>query len=189
MYFPLLSGEFPFVTLIVRATDDPNLVSLPVQKEMRNLEPDLPAVTVRSMDEMMFGSTQQNRFGLTLIALFAGLAVILASVGLYGVLAYSVGQRTGEFGVRIALGADTPKIARLILWQGMKPTIAGIVLGLAGSLATTRLVQTMLYDVKPSDPIVVVSVVVLLVMIALAACFVPAWRATRIDPVAALRAE
>jgi ABC-type antimicrobial peptide transport system permease subunit len=105
------------------------------------------------------------------------------------VLAYSVGQRTGELGVRIALGADTPKIARLILCQGLKPAIAGIVLGLGGSLASTRLVQTMLYDVNPSDPIVLAGVVVLLVMIALVACFVPAWRATRIDPFTALRAE
>ncbi len=189
MYFPLLKGAFSFATLMVRASGDPNSLSLPLQKEMRNLEPDLPAVTVRSMDEMMFGSTQQNRLGLTLIALFAVLAVILASVGLYGVLAYSVGQRTGELGVRIALGADTPKIARLILWQGLKPASAGIVLGLAGSLAATRLVQTMLYDVNPSDPIVLAGVVVLLLMITLVACFVPAWRATRIDPVTALHAE
>ena len=189
MYFPLLKGSFSFATLMVRASGDPNSLSLPVQKEMRNLEPDLPAVTVRSMDEMMFGSTQQNRFGLTLIALFAGLAVILASVGLYGVLAYTVGQRTGELGVRIALGADTKKIARLVLWQGLKPAIVGIVLGLAGSLAATRLVQTMLYDVKPGDPIVLAGVVILLVMITLVACFVPAWRAARIDPVTALRAE
>jgi len=189
MYFPLFRGDYPYATLIVRAAGDPNLLSLPIQKQMRGLDPDLPAVTVRTMDEIMWGSTEQNRFGLTLIAIFAALAVILASVGLYGVLAYSVSRRTGELGIRIALGARGSAITRLIVWQGLKPALAGIAVGTGGGLAATRLLQTMLYDVSPTDPAVLAAVAVLLLTIALAACLLPAWRATRIDPVVALRVE
>jgi ABC-type lipoprotein release transport system permease subunit len=137
----------------------------------------------------MWGGTQQNRFGLTLIALFAALAVILAAVGLYGVLAYSVGQRAGELGVRIALGAQTPAITRLVVWQGLKPALAGIAVGMAGGLAATRLLETMLFEVKPNDPIVTSAVVVTLMAITLAACALPAWRASCIDPAITLRAE
>jgi predicted permease len=189
MYFPLFRGDRSFATLMVRASGDPNLLSLPIQKQMRALDPDLPAVTVKTMDQVMWGGTQQNRFGLTLIALFAALAVILAAVGLYGVLAYSVGQRAGELGVRIALGAQTPVITRLVVWQGLKPALAGIAVGMAGGLAATRLLETMLFEVKPNDPIVTSAVVVTLMAITLAACALPAWRASCIDPAITLRAE
>ena len=189
MYFPLFRGSLRMAALMIRATGDPNLLSLPVQKEMRRMDSDLPAVTVQTMDELMWGATQQNRFGLALIGMFAGLAVILASVGLYGVLAYSVSQRTSELGVRIALGAGRSSITNLVLWQGLKPALAGIAAGIGGGVAATRLLQSLLYNVSPADPVVLASVVALLVAITLAACFVPAWRATRIDPVVALRAE
>jgi putative ABC transport system permease protein len=189
MYFPLFGGDYSFATLMVRAAGDPNLLSLPVQKEMRALDSDLPAITVKSMDEMMWGGTRQNRFGLTLIAVFAALAVILAAVGLYGVLAYSVGQRAGELGVRIALGAQGSAITRLVVWQGFKPALEGIVAGIAGGLAGTRLLETMLFEVKPNDPVVSVGVVVILIAITLAACALPAWRASRIDPAVTLRSE
>jgi len=189
MYFPLFAGDTPYATLMVRAAGDPNLLSLPVQKQMRAMDADLPAVTVKTMDEVLWGSTQQNRFGLTLIALFAVLAVVLAAVGLYGVLAYSVGQRANELGIRIALGAQAPTITRLVVWQGFRPAIAGIVAGIAGAFATTRLLQTMLFDVKPGDPLVAASVVVLLTTVTLIASAVPAWRASRIDPAITLRAE
>jgi predicted permease len=189
MYFPVLRGKANFSTLVIRASGDPNLLSLPVQKEMRALDADLPAVTVKTMDEMIWGATSQNRFGLTLIALFAGLAVFLASIGLYGVLAYSVRQRTGEIGIRMALGAAPADITRLVVWQGLKPAGIGIVAGLAGAAAATRLIQGVLFEVSPMDPPVLASVAVLLGAISLAASLAPAWRATRIDPVVALRNE
>jgi putative ABC transport system permease protein len=189
MYFPLFRGDYNFATLMIRAARDPNRLSLPIQKLMRNLDPDLPAVTVRTMDEIMGGATETNRFGLTLITLFAGLAVILSSIGLYGVLAYSVNQRTAELGVRMALGADRSTITRLIVLQGIKPAVVGVVAGIAGSFAGTRSLQTMLYQVKPTDPVVLGLVVVLFLSIVLAACLIPAVRATRIDPVIALRSE
>jgi putative ABC transport system permease protein len=189
MYFPLFRGDMNFATLLVRTSGDPNLLSLPIQKEMRALDSDLPAVTVKTMDEIMWGSTQQSRFGLTLIGLFAGLAVVLASIGLYGVLAYSVGQRTSELGVRMALGASRSAISKLVVLQGFKPALVGIALGVAGGIAGTRLLQSSLFEVSPIDPAVIGGVAVLLIAITLAACFVPAWRATRIDPAVALRVE
>ncbi|HET9399802.1 MAG TPA: ABC transporter permease [Candidatus Acidoferrales bacterium] len=189
MYFPLYGGDFNWGTLMIRATGDPNLVSLPVQKIMRAVIPALPPVSVTTTEEMMAGATQSNRFALTLITLFAGLALVLASIGLYGVLAYSVRQRTGEMGIRIALGADAPAITKLVLWQGMKPAAVGIAAGLLGGLASTRLIQSLLFQVKPNDPIVIAAVALVLALIAMAASFAPAWRATRIDPVIALRTE
>jgi putative ABC transport system permease protein len=190
MYFPLLEGGYTdFAALVIRAAGDPNSLSLPVQKEMRSLDPDLPAVTVRTMDEVASLQTSQSRFGLTLITLFGGLALVLASMGVYGVLAYSIGQRTNELGIRIALGATTPVIARMVVWQGMKPAAAGVIAGLVLGLGTTRLIQSLLFEVKPNDVSVLVAVVAVLSAVALMACFIPAWRATRIDPVIALRAE
>ena len=189
MYFPIFRGTVRFASLLVRAAGDPNLLSLPVQKEMRGLDPDLPAVTVRTMDEVMWGSTQQNRFGLILIGLFALLAVILAAIGLYGVLAYSVGRRTSELGVRMALGADGAAITRLIVLQGLKPAMAGIAAGLLAGSVANGWIRTQLYDVVPGDTSVAASVAVLLIAITLAACIIPAWRASRIDPSCALRSD
>ncbi len=189
MYFPLLEGGYGFAALVIRAATDPNSLSLPVQKEMRLLDTDLPAVTVRTMDEVASIQTSQTRFGFTLIALFGGLAVVLASMGLYGVLAYSISQRTNELGIRIALGASAPKIARMVIAQGMKPAAAGMAVGLLLGSAATRLLQSLLFEVKPNDAPVLVAVVAILSGVALIACFIPAWRATRIDPVVALRAE
>src|SRR5258708_2446791 len=139
------------------------------------------------MDQIADGGRAQRRFGLTLLSLLAGLAVLLASIGLYGVLAYSIEQRTTEMGIRIALGASAGKLARMVLWQGLKPAGIGIAMGLAGGAAATRLLETLLFDVKPTDPQVLAAVVALLLLISVAACFVPAWRSTRIDPVVALR--
>jgi ABC-type antimicrobial peptide transport system permease subunit len=115
--------------------------------------------------------------------------VVLASIGLYGVLAYSVGQRTNELGIRMALGADGVSITKLVLWQGVKPAAAGIVVGVLGGLAATSLLRSVLFEVSPNDPVVVVAVTSLIGVIAIAASLIPAWRASRIDPVIALRAE
>ncbi len=189
MYIPYAEGIDRRATIVVRTSGDPNLMSLPVQKVMREIDTDLPAVTVQTIDDLREGGTQQSRFGLSLVGLFAGLAVVLASIGLYGVLTYSVGQRTNEFGIRMALGADGAAITKLVLWQGMKPAAAGIVVGVLGGLAATSLLRSVLFEVSPNDPAVMVGVALLIGVIAIAASFIPAWRATRIDPVLALRAE
>jgi predicted permease len=189
MYFPIFKGDYAFATLMIRGSGDPNLLSLPVQKQMRSLDPELPALTVHTIDEMVDGATQRNRFGFTLIALFAALAVILASVGLYGVLAYSVSQRTNELGVRVALGANDSTITKLIVWQALRPASAGIVVGIVGAYACSRLLQTMLYNVTAMDPAVLAAVILVLILVTLAASFIPARRATLVDPVVALRSE
>jgi putative ABC transport system permease protein len=141
------------------------------------------------MDELASGATRQRRFGLTLLGVFAGLALVLASIGLYGVLSYAMQQRTSELGIRIALGASPSGIARLVLLQGLRPAAAGLVLGLAASFAATRVIQSLLYEVSPSDPQVLGVVMLLLLIVSMLACLVPAWRASRIDPVVALRTE
>ena len=117
MYFPVLEGGFNFATLVVRTTGDPNTLALPIQKEMSNMDADLPAVTVKTMEEVASLQTSQTRFGFTLITLFGVLAVVLASMGLDGVLSYSIGQRTNELGIGIALGASSPVIAKMVVWQ------------------------------------------------------------------------
>jgi putative ABC transport system permease protein len=187
MYYPLLRGGASSTTLVIRTAVAPEFLAIPAQKELGRIDPDLPAIDVRTMDQIAEGGTTQRRFGLTLLSLFAGLAVVLASIGLYGVLAYSIEQRTTEMGIRIALGASAGKLARMVLWQGLKPAGIGIAIGLVGGAAATRLLETLLFDVKPADPQVLAAVVVLLLLISAMACFVPAWRSTRIDPVVALR--
>jgi predicted permease len=189
MYVPLLNGHEGFGSLVVRTAVDPHSLALPVQKEVSQIDPALSAINISTMDELAEGATLQKRFGMTLLGLFAGLALVLASIGLYGVLAYTIQQRTGELGVRIALGASPSGIARLVLWQGFKPAAAGLAVGLAASAAATRLIQALLFEVSPGDPQVLVGVIVLLGFVWSLACLVPAWRATRIDPVVALRAE
>ena len=189
MYFPALNGHNGFGSLVVRTATDPHSLALPVQKEISRIDPDLPAIDIATMDELAAGATRQKGFGLTLLGLFAGLALVLASIGLYGVLAYTMQQRTSELGIRIALGASPSGIARLVLWQGLKPAAAGLLVGLVSSLGATRLIQTLLYEVSPMDPQVLAGVIVLLAVVSMIACLVPAWRATRIDPVVALRAE
>ena len=189
MYFPLYRGDHTYATLMLRASGDPNLLSLPVQKTMRALAPDLPAVTVKTMEAMMDGATSQHRFGLTLIALFAGLALVLASIGLYGVLAYSVSQRTNELGIRVALGAAAPDIMWLVLRQGLKPAAVGIAAGLAGAMAASRLLRALLFEVSSNDPMVMLAVAAVLAAVAVLASLLPSRRATRTDPVVALRAD
>jgi predicted permease len=189
MYFPILNGHFRMGSLVVRTAVDPHSLALPIQKEISQIDADLPAIDILTMDELAEGATLQKRFGMTLLGLFAGLALVLASIGLYGVLAYSTQQRTSELGIRIALGASVGGIAKLVLWQGLRPAAAGLTVGLAGSFVAMRLIQSLLYEVSSGDPQVLAGVVALLALVATMACLIPAWRAARIDPVIALRAE
>jgi ABC-type antimicrobial peptide transport system permease subunit len=142
-----------------------------------------------AMDETVARSIGQKRFTMTLLAAFAGIALLLASVGIYGVLSYLVGQRTQEIGVRMALGAQRLNVLAMVLGDGARMTLAGVGIGMVAALGLTRLMASMLFGVKPTDPLTFGGVAVLLCAIALLACYVPARRAMRVDPMVALRRE
>jgi len=144
---------------------------------------------VKTMQGRIDESLQRRRAPMLLLSVFAGVAVLLAALGIYGVLAFSVGQRTPEIGIRMALGADRTSILSLILRQGVALVVIGVALGLLGYFAASRVIGTLLFNVAPNDPVALVAAPVVLALIALAACLLPARRATRVDPMVALRAE
>jgi predicted permease len=191
MWFPILSG-IPGTTdtaLIVRSTNDPAALSIPIQKTIAGIDPDLPVSNVLTMQQIMGKSTSNSSFEASLLGAFATLSLLLAAVGLFGVLSYLVAQRTGEIGIRIALGAQREQILRLILVDGLRPAVIGLALGLAASAAVTREIQSLLYGTRPLDPTVFGLVSLVLLLVAGAACVIPAWRASRLDPMRALRIE
>ncbi|MEI9971545.1 MAG: FtsX-like permease family protein [Ignavibacteriota bacterium] len=147
----------------------------------------LPVFHVRSMEQIVVGSTARDQFNTLLLGTFAFFAILLASIGLYGLMAYSVEQRRLEFGIRLALGAGSGELSAMVVRQAMLLAAAGILIGLGAAFALTRYLVTLLFAVKPTDPAIFVSVPVLLTVVALVACYLPARRATRVDPVEALR--
>ncbi|HET6850690.1 MAG TPA: FtsX-like permease family protein, partial [Pyrinomonadaceae bacterium] len=148
-----------------------------------------PVSNVRTMDQVFAAAISTERFQALMLGLFAALALVLACVGLYGVISYSVAQRTHEIGVRVALGAQPVDVLRLVIRQGMMLTFAGLVIGIAAGLAATRVLSDMLYGVTTTDPLTFVGVPAFLLLVAFVACYIPARRATRIDPLVALRYE
>lgn len=190
MYFPVLSGASgQGLTLAVRTASDPLLLSLPIQREIAKLDPQLPVGDVFTMQQIVERSLGSATLSASLVLAFALLSLILASVGLYGILSYMTTQRTGEIGVRLALGAQRERIVRLILSDGLRPAIYGLVFGLAASVGAVRLIQSMLYETGPLDPAVFGGVAATLLVVAALACLLPAWRASRVDPMKALRIE
>jgi ABC-type antimicrobial peptide transport system permease subunit len=143
----------------------------------------------QTMNDVISDSVAMRRFSMILFGVFAALALLLSSVGIYGVISYLVGQRTREIGIRIALGARRTDVMRLVLGHGLKMACIGVVIGLAASLGLTRLMANMLYGVSPTDPLTFAAVAILLTLVALAACYIPARRAMRVDPIVALRYE
>jgi putative ABC transport system permease protein len=150
---------------------------------------DQPVYEIQTMEEVIARSTGARRFAMTLLSVFAGLAMALASVGVYGVILYSVAQRTHEFGVRIAMGARERDVLKLVFKQGMKLVLIGVAIGLCASFALTRLVESLLFGVSAKDPLTFAIGALLLTMVAMLACWVPARRATKVDPLVALRCE
>jgi putative ABC transport system permease protein len=175
--------------LVLRSAGDPASLASAVRKQVADLNGNLPVYGVQTMDELLSAEVASQRFNAAALASFAGLAVLLAAVGIYGVMAYAVGQRIHEIGIRMALGASPADVQRMILGQGLKLALLGVVLGLAASFALTRLMRTLLFETKATDPVTFSVVTVVLVIVALAACWIPAHRATRVDPVIALRYE
>jgi putative ABC transport system permease protein len=160
-----------------------------LQKEIWAVDKDQATYQVQTMEQMIGVVTSTRRFALVLLLLFAGLAAGLAALGIYGVLACLVAQRTHEIGIRLALGAGARDVLRLVIGQGLRPALLGVALGLAGALGLTRLMKSLLYEVSATDPLTFVVIALLLVLVALLACWIPARRATKVDPMIALRCE
>ncbi|MBW4026635.1 MAG: ABC transporter permease [Acidobacteria bacterium] len=188
-YYPIFGGIQSSASLAVRTQGDPNQLALPIQKQIAQLDPTLPVANLMTMDEMIGQSTQQSAFNAFLLLAYAVLSLLLAAVGLYGVLAYLATQRTGEIGIRIALGAQREQVMRMMLVDGLRPALAGLLCGLAGGVAAAQLIRSMLYGTRPFDPAVFAAVTAVLLAVSAAACSVPAWRASRLDPMEALRTE
>ena len=190
MYFSVLNGgNYMGLSLAVRTPSDPLAISIPVQRKIAELDPELPVSDVLTMQQIIARSLGNASLSASLVLAFAVLSLTLASVGLYGVLSYLTTQRTGEIGVRLALGAQREQVVRLMLGDGLRPALYGLVLGLAVSAGAVRLIQSMLYGTRPLDPAIFAAVAATLLVVAALACLVPAWRASRIDPMQALRTE
>jgi predicted permease len=175
-------------TVVLRTAAVPTAVSSAAREIVRNLDPNVPP-SFSTFTEVFSASLKTRRFNLTLVGVFAATALLLAVAGIYGVMAYSVARRTHEIGVRMALGAAAPDVLRLVLSHGMLTTVVGVAIGIAGSLLLTRAMQSLLFGVSATDPITIVGVALLLGSAALLACYIPARRATRVDPMVALRYE
>jgi len=187
MYFPMLYPNF--ATLAVRSSRDVTSLALPIQRFVQQLDPDLPVSDVLTMDQMVGKSTVDVSFDATLILTFAVLSLVLAAGGMFGVLSYIVAQRTTEIGIRIALGAQRNEVLRLILSDGLRPASIGLLLGLAGGVAVAETISSLLYGVQPLDASVFAAVAIILLSVACIACLLPAWRASHLDPMQALRSE
>jgi putative ABC transport system permease protein len=177
------------LTTVVRTAGEPLAIAGAVRSEVRSLDSQLPIDGVKTLDQYLAESVAQPRFNTLMLALFAGVALVLTSIGLYGIVAYSVIQRTPEIGVRMALGAQTGDVLRLILGQGIRLIMLGLAIGIIMSLALTRMMRSLLFDVSPTDVSTLVTISVILTVVALLACWIPARRAMRVDPMIALRRE
>jgi putative ABC transport system permease protein len=189
IYAPLLQQYAPDMTLHVRSAMEAQALFAAMRREVQALDPQLPVYNLKTLAEQKDGSLYPERMAAALLTLFGLLALLLATIGFYGVLSYLVTQRTRELGIRLALGAQRRDVLRLVVGQGLRLTFVGLLLGLAAAIALTRLLEKLLFGVSPTDPFTFAVVALLLAMVALAACWVPARRAAKVDPIMALRHE
>jgi putative ABC transport system permease protein len=190
VYASMLQHDYslgPFFT--VRSDGDPKALVASIRSEIAQFDKNLPLGQVATMEEVMSTSVAQPRLQTFLLGLFGGLAMVLAAVGIYGVMSYSVTQRTSEIGIRMALGADRASVLRMVMGHGLRLAAIGLAIGLALALAVTRVMSKVLFGVSPTDPVTFATILVLLALVALLACYIPARRATNVDPMVALRYE
>jgi predicted permease len=189
VYMPVYGAGSDHFFFAIHSTAPKEALIPMVRAVLRELDPQLPLANVQTLEEVVSASTASRRFTVILLSAFAGLATVLALVGIYGVMSYAVSRQTAEIGVRMALGAGRRRVLRFVLLQGMRPVLAGIGVGLAGALLLSRFIETLLFGVTANDPLTYVVVALLLAATAVVACVVPARQALRIDVMSALRAE
>jgi putative ABC transport system permease protein len=188
-YWPHPELVYSGMTLVIRTQGDAASVANAARNIISTLDPEQPVADVRTMESLIGTSVARARFNTLLLTIFAVVALLLAGVGIYGVMAYSVAQRTHEIGVRMALGARASDVLRLVVRRGMTLALAGVALGVVASFALTRLMETLLFNVSATDPLTFIGIPLLLVLVALLACLIPARRAAKVDPMIALRYE
>lgn len=189
MYVPYMQNPWAFMTVVLRTTVPPDNLAPAVRNEVWNVDKNQPVDKIMTLDQVLYESVAQPRLYMFLLTLFAALAIVLSAAGIYGVMSYIVSQRTHEIGVRLALGAHPNDILKMVVRQGMFVVLIGIIVGLIASAALTRSMSSLLYDVSTTDPATFAVVLCLLVGVALLACYLPARRATKVDPLTALRNE
>jgi putative ABC transport system permease protein len=188
-YLPIVQERPRSLAIVVRTATDPESLTPAIEAIVHDLDKDLPVFEVRTMDDLLDGSIARERMSMLVFAVFAIVALTLASVGLYGVVAHGVTERTHEIGVRMALGAEARHVLALVVRQGLSMALVGTAIGIAAALALSRWIQALLFGVTATDPLTLAAVVATLLGVAAIACYIPAWRATRVDPTMALRAE
>jgi putative ABC transport system permease protein len=189
VYLPFNQAPMQGLSLIVRSTAAPTLIINGARAAIKQLDGDLPIFDAKTMTEALSDTVSQPRFYAILLGSFATIALLIAALGIYGVISYAVSQRTRELGIRIALGAQRERVVRLVIGQGLTLTLLGIVVGVAGAYAMTRMISSLLFGVAPADPLTFVAVAFVFVGVASLASYLPARRAASVDPIIAMRAE
>ena len=189
LYFPVAQAPFRRMNFTIRTAGAPESLIEPIRRQIVSLDPTVPISRIETMERLLSSSVARERFSMLLLTLFAVVALLLAAVGIYGVTSYSVSQRTVEVGIRLAVGADRGDVLKLVMVHGAKLALGGVVLGLVGAAALSRIMASQLYGVEAIDPSTFGLVAVVLSSVAMVATYIPAHRAARIDPVVALQAE